>query len=188
MASGRLLLTTTEAAKLLGVGTSSVKRWADEGRLPVVRTPGGHRRFRPEDVAALVGAEAGDEPQRLVETLPALTREEIDELPVGVIRLDDEGTVELYSAREAAFSGLAVDEVEGRNFFLEIAPCTNNGIFLGRFRRGIATDHLDLTIDYTFTYRMRPTPVRVHLYRDRASATNWVVVDFRDSVLIRRGL
>lgn len=39
------LLTSTQVAELLGVGASSVKRWADSGRLPCVRTPGGHRRF-----------------------------------------------------------------------------------------------------------------------------------------------
>lgn len=30
----------------MGVGVSSVKRWADEGKLEFVMTPGGHRRFR----------------------------------------------------------------------------------------------------------------------------------------------
>ena len=45
-------LTSGEAARLLGVSEASVKRWADAGRLPAVKTAGGHRRFRPEDVAA----------------------------------------------------------------------------------------------------------------------------------------
>lgn len=47
------LLTTAEAAELLGVGLSSVKRWADDGTLPCVRTPGGHRRFWRSAVEAL---------------------------------------------------------------------------------------------------------------------------------------
>src|SRR5690349_6270255 len=38
-------LTTNEAADLAGVGPSTVKRWADLGLLPCVRTAGGHRRF-----------------------------------------------------------------------------------------------------------------------------------------------
>jgi MerR family transcriptional regulator, light-induced transcriptional regulator len=42
------LLTTREAAEVLGVGTTSVKRWADSGLLRCVKTPGGHRRF-PRD-------------------------------------------------------------------------------------------------------------------------------------------
>jgi excisionase family DNA binding protein len=47
----RKTLTSKEAARLLGVSEASVKRWADGGLLPTVRTAGGHRRFRPEDVA-----------------------------------------------------------------------------------------------------------------------------------------
>ena len=42
------LLTTREVAKVLGVGTTSIKRWADSGLLRCVKTPGGHRRF-PRD-------------------------------------------------------------------------------------------------------------------------------------------
>jgi len=49
---GQKTLTSKEAALLLGVSEASVKRWADGGLLPTARTVGGHRRFRPEDVAA----------------------------------------------------------------------------------------------------------------------------------------
>lgn len=45
------LITTTEAAKLLGVGPSTVKRWADDNVLACVRTAGGHRRFLAEEVS-----------------------------------------------------------------------------------------------------------------------------------------
>jgi excisionase family DNA binding protein len=47
------LITSTDAARLLGVGATAIKRWSDEGTLPCVRTPGGHRRFRREDVQRL---------------------------------------------------------------------------------------------------------------------------------------
>ncbi|HEV2862407.1 MAG TPA: B12-binding domain-containing protein [Pyrinomonadaceae bacterium] len=45
-------MTSRQAARLLGVSEASVKRWADGGLLPALKTAGGHRRFRPEDVAA----------------------------------------------------------------------------------------------------------------------------------------
>lgn len=50
------LLTSAEVAELAGVGTTAVKRWADSGALPCVRTAGGHRRFRRVDVEALLQA------------------------------------------------------------------------------------------------------------------------------------
>lgn len=40
---------------MLGVGTTSIKRWADSGVLPCVRTPGGHRRFPRDKVIAMLG-------------------------------------------------------------------------------------------------------------------------------------
>lgn len=48
------LLTTAEAARLAGVGASSVKRWADQNLLRCVRTAGGHRRFRRSDFEAFL--------------------------------------------------------------------------------------------------------------------------------------
>jgi excisionase family DNA binding protein len=41
-------LTITEAAEILGVDKSTVRRW--DGRLQPVRTPGGQRRYRRADV------------------------------------------------------------------------------------------------------------------------------------------
>lgn len=48
-----VLWSTGRTARALGVGPTTVQRWADDGRLPSVRTVGGHRRFRARDVAAL---------------------------------------------------------------------------------------------------------------------------------------
>jgi len=38
-------LSLSEASALLGVHASTLRRWADSGRVPCQRTPGGHRRF-----------------------------------------------------------------------------------------------------------------------------------------------
>lgn len=48
--SRRQYLSTADAAELLGVGPTSVKRWADLGLLRCVRTAGNHRRFMPDEV------------------------------------------------------------------------------------------------------------------------------------------
>jgi excisionase family DNA binding protein len=46
----RQYLSTADAAELLGVGPTSVKRWADLGLLRCVRTAGNHRRFMPDEI------------------------------------------------------------------------------------------------------------------------------------------
>ncbi|MHB8891062.1 MAG: helix-turn-helix domain-containing protein, partial [Candidatus Limnocylindrales bacterium] len=33
------------ASRMLGVDPDTLRRWADEGRVPAFTTPGGHRRF-----------------------------------------------------------------------------------------------------------------------------------------------
>jgi MerR family transcriptional regulator, light-induced transcriptional regulator len=45
-----LLFTTNDVAKMLQVDKSTVKRWTDDGKLKCFRTPGGHRKFRAEDL------------------------------------------------------------------------------------------------------------------------------------------
>lgn len=52
----RLLLSTSRVADLLGIHSSTVKRWSDEGSFPSQKTGGGHRRFRLSDI--LRGARA----------------------------------------------------------------------------------------------------------------------------------
>lgn len=38
-------MTPGEVAKLLRVDVKTVQRWAQDGKLPYIRTPGGHRRY-----------------------------------------------------------------------------------------------------------------------------------------------
>jgi excisionase family DNA binding protein len=51
---GDRLLTPGEVADLFRVHPKSVGRWAATGKLPCIRTLGGHRRFRESDVRALL--------------------------------------------------------------------------------------------------------------------------------------
>lgn len=46
-------ITTRRAAHQFGVTIRTIQLWADQGRLPYVRTPGGHRRLRTSAVQAL---------------------------------------------------------------------------------------------------------------------------------------
>jgi excisionase family DNA binding protein len=48
------LLKPREAAELFGVRTTTIARWAREGKLTPLRTPGGHRRYSRSAVRALL--------------------------------------------------------------------------------------------------------------------------------------
>ncbi len=48
-------LSINAACAYLGVDQSTLRRWSDSGKVPVFRTPGGHRRYAESDLLALVG-------------------------------------------------------------------------------------------------------------------------------------
>ena len=54
---GGRLLRTREVALLFEVSERAVTDWATRGRIPSIRTPGGHRRYPADAVAALLLAE-----------------------------------------------------------------------------------------------------------------------------------
>ncbi|MDI3341247.1 MAG: helix-turn-helix domain-containing protein [Sphaerobacter sp.] len=50
-------LSIEAACRLLGVDQSTLRRWSDQGKIPVFRTPGGHRRYNEEDLRAFLRGE-----------------------------------------------------------------------------------------------------------------------------------
>lgn len=45
-----------DASRLLGVDPDTLRRWADEGRVPAFTTPGGHRRFERRALEGLIAS------------------------------------------------------------------------------------------------------------------------------------
>lgn len=113
-------------------------------------------------------------PGELFGMLATIGRQDIDSMDFGIIKLDDSGKVVMVNRYQSDLGGVAVPQFEGKHYFTQIAPCTNNGLFFGSFRKGVAANSLNVSFPYTFTFKMKPTNVRVHMYRDPASRTNWV--------------
>lgn len=53
----RRWLSINAACKMLGIDHSTMRRWSDSGKIPVFRTPGGHRRYSEEDLRAFLRGE-----------------------------------------------------------------------------------------------------------------------------------
>ena len=118
-------------------------------------------------------------PQTVIDSLAQLTRTQADAQAFGVVQVTDEGVVKLYNRWESELAGVAVSAAEGRNFFSQVAPCTNNRLVFGKFKDGVQKGQLDAEFNYTFTYKMKPTNVALRLFRHAPSATNWVFVGLR---------
>ena len=102
----------------------------------------------------------------LLDTLNRLDAGGLDELDFGVIGFgrDADARVERYNATERRGSGLEVAKVVGLPLFGVVAQCMNNFMVAQRFDDADAAgEALDAELDYTFTLRMRPTPVRLRL-------------------------
>ena len=54
--------------------------------------------------------------------------------------MDRDGNIVRFNAFETAYSGLREEDVVGRNFFLDVAPCTSVRDFEGRFHDMIMGD------------------------------------------------
>ncbi len=65
-----------EASRLLGIAPGTLRRWADEGRVAVFTTPGGHRRFSKAALRSLLPSERAGRPQlaRLGASLDRMAR------------------------------------------------------------------------------------------------------------------
>lgn len=96
-------LSINEACKLLGVDQSTLRRWSDAGKVPVFRTPGGHRRYSEDDLRALLGGQ----PRR--QERPRLSRQVLTDRSLSAYEEDY-----LHSAREKrwyhAYSPATLDE------------------------------------------------------------------------------
>lgn len=106
-----------------------------------------------------------------------LSSAEIDELPFGAIQLDEDGTVLSYNRFESQFAKRDRNDVVGRNFFRDIAPCTRVKSFFGAFQEGVRRKELDEVFDFNFKFAHGPKQVRVRMiYASSGKNTIWIFV------------
>ena len=104
----------------------------------------------------------------LAEALDHMSIEEIDELPFGVIGLDPQDQVRIYNRTEARLSGYKSRPALGRTFFVDVAPCMNNGYFKGRIDQARQRGMLDVRFSFIgdFNDRQRELTVRALAAKD----------------------
>jgi excisionase family DNA binding protein len=102
-------LTLGEAARFLGVAQSTIRKWADQGRVPAFYTPGKHRRFRRGDLELFL-ARSG--PGRQQAAGPVVLLVDDDERMRELVRheLEREG----YDVQEAASANEGLASIESR--------------------------------------------------------------------------
>jgi len=109
--------------------------------------------------------------------LGGMSREELDALPYGVIRVDGDGRILAYNRTEADLAGTVAADVVGRNFFTDVAPCTDVREFAGRFRAGFERGEMRESFPFVFKLAGGPLYVTISFCRAAGEDAAWILVD-----------
>lgn len=137
-------------------------------------TPAAPRTGPPIGFCPTCAGELGIVP---VEDLLHLGPAEYDRLPFGFITVDEDGTVLAFNAFETAYSGMREDDVLGRSFFRDVAPCTFVREFEGRFREMIGAGRSEVArFRYLFRFAGGERLVQVSMTFIASEARGIIIV------------
>lgn len=108
--------------------------------------------------------------------LAKMNSAQLNKLAFGAIELDASGHIIKYNAVEGAITGRDPKTMIGKNFFTEVAPCTNRPEFKGVFDTGVRSNNLNTLFEYVFDHQMRPTKVKIHMKRAITGNSYWIFV------------
>ncbi|MBG08633.1 MAG: phosphonate transporter [Halobacteriovoraceae bacterium] len=112
-----------------------------------------------------------------LEELESKSESELDQVNFGIVGSNKENHLcTIYNKWETDLSGLSKDFVIGKNFYVDVAPCTNNFLVYNRYETEL---NLDETIDYVFTYKLSPTKVRIRMLKSQDVATEYLLVTMK---------
>lgn len=132
----------SETAELLGVHPSTVRAWADQGKLPVHRTAGGHRRFLRSEIerwSSRAHRGGASEAQIVMENVIGRTRMEMPRLQ------DQDWYAGLTESQRTAY------REESRRLLMQVGrlieePATEQAVHIGQ-------DYARISLDAGMTLR-----------------------------------
>jgi photoactive yellow protein len=113
---------------------------------------------------------------------------EIDALPFGVIGLSADGTVRRYNLYESLLARLDRAQVLGRNFFRDIAPCTNGPDFQARFASVVSGQRDADRFDFVFDFRFGAQEVGVEIVKQATGDGAYLIINRKRILLPRSGV
>ena len=101
---------------------------------------------------------------------------QLNQLAFGAVEVDAVGKILKYNAAEGALTGRDPKAVIGKNFFKEVAPCTNRPEFKGVFDAGVKEGKFSKLFEYVFDNNMKATKVQVHMKSAISGTSFWIFV------------
>ncbi len=108
-------------------------------------------------------------------TVESLDVNDLDACPFGVIQLDRQGRILQYNRYEESLANCKREDVLGKSFFFDVAPCTRVRAFYGRFLDGVERGSLNASFGFVFPFAAGPRRVEIVLYSQGGDEV-WVLV------------
>jgi len=115
-------------------------------------------------------------PDDLQNALAEISDQEVDNLMYGAVELDAEGTILRYNLAETELTGRKAEDVIGKNFFNDVAPCTRSDEFSGRFFEGVKSGEFNAVFEYLFDHEMEPTKVKIIMFKAIDRQSYWLLI------------
>ena len=97
-------------------------------------------------------------------------------LPFGAVLLDRSGKIVKYNKAEGLIAGRSPEEMMGKDFFNEVAPCAKGKRFHGEFLKFHRSGQINVMFDYKFAYKGANVGVKIHLKAQPDGQHCWMFV------------
>lgn len=97
-------------------------------------------------------------------------------LPFGAVLLDRSGRIVKYNKAEGLIASRTPEEMIGKDFFNDVAPCAKGKRFHGEFLKFHRTGQVNVMFDYTFAYKGADVGVKIHLKSQPDGQFCWMFV------------
>lgn len=114
------------------------------------------------------------------QAVPEVDFATLDLLPYGIVVVDEEGKILFYNAREEEIADRRREDVLGKNFFTEVAPCTQVQEFYGRFKETMHRAGLVADFHFNFPFPERPREVEITLTSFQKDGSNLCLISVSD--------
>jgi photoactive yellow protein len=104
----------------------------------------------------------------------------LDLLPYGIIVVDEKGVILYYNAREEQIAGRRREDVLGRNFFTEVAPCAQAQEFYGSFQETMSREGQVADFMFRFPFPDQPREVEISLTSFEKDGTRLCLIAVSD--------
>lgn len=112
--------------------------------------------------------------------VPEIDFATLDLLPYGIIVVDDAGRVLYYNAREEQIANRRREDVLGKNFFTEVAPCTQVQEFYGQFKETMRRAGVVASFHFNFPFTEKPREVEITLTSFQKDGSNLCLISVSD--------